>query len=148
MEGALCVFLDLAKALDSVPHIRIMGCLAAVGMGEPMLSWFRDYLSGRSQAVALDGVSSTAVAVISGVPQGSILRPILFLLAINDIFSVSLSAGGFLDGYADDMTYTKTVKCESDIVDAIADLERVYAWLTGNGFRLQLRKTTVLACWT
>ena len=70
--SVLCVFLDLAKAFDSVPHQRILICLHDVGVKDMLLSWFHNYLPGLSQFVGVEGGSSAEVAVTSGVPQGSV----------------------------------------------------------------------------
>ncbi len=139
--SVLCVFLDLAKAFDSVPHARIMMCLHDAGVRDPLLAWFHSYLTGRSQSVAVEGASSERATVTSGVPQGSILGPLLFLVAFNDIFAVSLSSDSSLDGYADDVTYCKAIYGESDGADANEDLDRLRVWIEGAGFRLQQKKT-------
>ncbi len=67
------VFLDVRKAFDSVPHNQLIKALHSFGIQGPLLNWFRDYLTSRSQQVVLDGLSSSTVPVTSGVPQGSIL---------------------------------------------------------------------------
>ena len=91
--------------------------------------------------MVVEGESSERVPVTSGVPQGSILGPLLFLVAFNRIFDVSLSVSSLLVGYADDTTYSKPVKCERDVMEAYRNLEDVSNWITDKGFRLQLRKT-------
>ena len=73
-----CVFFDVKKAFDSVPHRKIISSLSDIGIKGPLLNWFRDYLSGRCQRVVLDGTTSDPVNVTSGVPQGSILGPLQF----------------------------------------------------------------------
>lgn len=81
------VFLDLAKAFDTIQHDRVLSTLTSAGESGPLLTGFTSYLSGRQQFVIVQGASSTPTAVTSGVPQGSILVPLLFLLAFDE-FSV------------------------------------------------------------
>ena len=91
--------------------------------------------------MGVEGVSSVEVAVTSGVPQGSILGPLLFLVAFNGIFDVTLSRNSTLERYADDASFCKPVYTDSDIIAANSDMERLCAWIEAAGFRLQLRKT-------
>ena len=97
------IFFDLSKAFDVLPHPVILDALAKVGVHCPLYSWFKSWLSGRFQQVFLDGYTSQAASVSSGVPQGSILGPPLFILAVNPMTNVSLSINTL---YADDIWST------------------------------------------
>lgn len=139
MEGggsALCVFLDLAKAFDSVSHSRVLAALSEADVAGSLLCWFRSYLTNRRQFVAIQGFSSDPAAVTSGVPQGSILGPLLFILTFNDIFNLNLSSNSLLTGYADDVMYSKVIKEGSDFGAANSDLSTISVWLQSQSLRL------------
>ena len=79
------MFLDFSKAIDSVPHERLLLKLRAYAIRDPLLSWVRSFLTNRHQCVVLRDHYSSWTSILSGVPQGTVLGPIPFLIYINDI---------------------------------------------------------------
>ncbi len=79
------IYLDFKKAFDTVPHEELLLKLWNMGITGPLWYWFRSYLSNRHHFVSIDGTKSALLPVRSGVPQGSILGPILFLVYINNL---------------------------------------------------------------
>ena len=93
------VYLDFTKAFDSVPHKRLLVKLQAHGITGKLLNWVKIFLSGRRQRVVINGFQSHESSVISGVRQGSVLGPLLFLIYVNDLLRV-ISSPSLL--FADD----------------------------------------------
>jgi len=119
------VFLDLAKAFDKVPHGRLLEKLRKHGIGGKILAIIGDWLRGRRQRVCIKGEQSTWEEVWSGVPQGSILGPLLFLIFINDLED---SISGNVFKFADDTKIFRQVRDVQDNISMQADLNRLVEW--------------------
>ena len=101
-------------------------CLYCLGISGDLLSWLGSYLTGRSQRVVINGHYSEWLPVLSGVPQGSILGPLMFILYIDDLHSLVQSTS--LKIYADDVALYAAVSSRQDCVDLQGDLSRVHDW--------------------
>ena len=106
------VFMDFAKAFDKVPHRRLLHKLQYYGVRGNTLVWIQNFLLGRSQTVVLDGERSDPMPVTSGVPQGTVLGPILFLAYINDLPEHAANAKVRL--FADDCILQMPIHDSSD----------------------------------
>ena len=99
-ETGYCIFLDFAKAFDTVNHDILISKLSHYGIRGTSLNWFKSYLNNRRQHTEINGILSDIDTIRCGVPQGSVLGPLLFLLYINDIIKTSEVLKFFL--FADD----------------------------------------------
>ena len=120
------VLLDFSKAFDKVPHCRLISKLTYYGINPQIVTWVQDFLCDRTQRVALRGELSDSAPVTSGVPQGSVLGPLLFLLYINDLPDYVSSSTARL--FADDCLLYLHVEDESDAALLQADLDALQSW--------------------
>ena len=120
------VFCDVSKAFDRVWHAGLIVKLRAIGIGGGLLKWFESYVSNRKQRVVLNGHSSQTKELHAGVPQGSILGPLLFLIYINDICEVVQSN---IRLYADDSILFSIGTNHQQINDSLtSDLDSITRW--------------------
>ena len=137
--GEVCsVFLDLCKAFDSVPHQPLLCKLFHLQANPFLLRWLHDYLSSRTQSVLLDGVQSDPLPVVSGVPQDSVLGPLLFLVYI--IGATNTVLHGKIAMYADDIALYSFIKNPSDYTYLQRDITSLCSWLAINHLTLNLTK--------
>ena len=136
----LGVFLDLSKAFDTINHEILLKKLFNYGIRGTVYYWFKSYLSGRSQQVEFNGITSSIKSISSSVPQGSILAPLLFIIYVNDLpnclaYSKSLS-------FADDTTIIlKDKNIDNLYKNANKELKNIDNWLIANKLFLNISKT-------
>lgn len=139
--GKLCgmILIDLQKAFDTVDHSLLFNKLSAVGMSPLALEWFVSYLSDRHQWTEIQGHLSREQRVTCGIPQGSVLGPLLFLIYINDM-QAACYENLFL--YADDSAIIASHKDETRLQDILSEeFNRISDWLVDNKLSLHVAKT-------
>ena len=136
------IYLDFAKAFDKVDLHLLSLKLKRYGFHGKILSWIQSFLSDREQVVVLNGVHSDSARVLSGVPQGSVLGPLLFILFINDLeLAVASSRVSF---FADDTRVSKRIGCFEDCLLLQADLYGILDWSRSNNMKLHEQKFELL----
>ena len=122
------VYLDFAKAFDKVPINRLIAKCRGLGITGRLLSWINEWLSNREQRVVLNGECSDWQPVRSGVPQGSVLGPTLFLIYINDIDTAVDFTGSVLKKFADDTKWAMVIESEEDRSRFQLGLDNLMGW--------------------
>ena len=131
------IIMDFAKAFDKVPHRRLLYKLEYYGIRGSTHKWISSWLSERSQKVVLDGQASDPVPVLSGVPQGSVLGPVLFLIFINDLPENIRSSVRL---FADDCVLYRNIKSPIDCQILQDDLNSLAQWETDWQMKLNIAK--------
>ena len=145
-EIPLNIFLDLSKAFDTIDHSILLHKLKYYGLKGSTLNLFQSYLSNRKQYTEIEDTTSTILPIQVGVPQGSILGPILFIIYVNDLPQCSNKFDFIM--YADDTTLSSTIDSFSDInsnasADSLinAEIGKVIEWLKINKLSLNKNKS-------
>ena len=129
-EGRKCitVFLDLAKAFDTVSHSKLIQKLEYIGIRGKVLDVFVSYLTNRTQYVKIGDTLSSVEIVKAGIPQGTIVAPLIFLIYVNNLCNIHIN--GQLISYADDTAIEVTGDSWEEVeVGALQDMETILAWL-------------------
>ena len=121
----LIIYFDFSKAFDSVPHTRLLSKLQAYGVSGQLLKWFGSFLRGRRQCVKINSVLSSWLQVTSGIPQGSVLEPLLFALYINELPSLVSSQ---LLMFADDIKLYRRIRSPIDCRILQTDINILLDW--------------------
>ena len=132
------VYLDFAKAFDKVDLNIVLQKLHDLGVVGKLFCWIRGFLVGRRQCVTVGGIKSEFVPVVSGVPQGSVIGPLLFLVLLRDI-DTGISYAN-VASFADDTRVSAGIKTTEDAVKIQADLDRIFEWARENNAEFNSEK--------
>ena len=119
------VIMDFSKAFDLVPHQRLLSRLCHYGITGKLHNWMQIFLTMRTQQVVLEGVSSSSITVTSGVPQGAVLGPLLFIIYLNDLPEGISSQVRLL---ADDCILYREINTLNDCQDLQKDINTLCNW--------------------
>lgn len=133
-----CIFLDFSKAFDVVSHDLLIAKLHGYKIDKKVVYWIREYLSLRKQYVVLNGCQSEFADVTSGVPQGSVLGPLLFMLYLNDIVGVVSSP---MRLFADDCVVYRKIRASDDVDILQADINAITDWCKLWEMNINFKKT-------
>ena len=137
------IFIDLRKAFDTVNHNVLLTKLEHYGIRDSMLKWFQSYLSGRKQFVSFNGISSELLENNCGVPQDSVLGPLLFFIYINDLPNISKILNFYL--FADGTNIYHESNSLNDLESTVnKELNKLYLWLNLNRLALNIDKTNFI----
>ena len=126
MEGGKeigAIIFNFNKAFDSVPRRALLQKLEDLQLNENILTWIREYLTDKRQRVVVNGLASDMLPVLSRVPQGPVIGPLLFLIYIDGIKNWPLSEGSKVTLYADDMLLYRPISCTRDYIDLQNDID-------------------------
>ena len=119
------LYLDFRKAFDTFPHCRLFTKLAAYGIQGELLDWIKSFSTNRKQKVVLNGASSEWSRIYSGIPQSSVLGPLLFSIYVNDILFVTESQTLM---FADDTKIFRQIQSQMDFHQFQQDINNLFAW--------------------
>ena len=140
-ENVDAIYLDYAKAFDTVPHKRLLAKRSGYGIGGKLLKWIAAFLEGRRQRVIVNGSKSSCTRVTSGIPQGRVLGPLLFVCYVNDM-PENITSTAYMFG--DDTKVYRNIKTHIDREVLQSDLRRLEDWSRKWQLRFKPDKCKVL----
>ena len=135
------IYLDFSKAFDKVDTGILCHKLRKLGIYGKLGVLLHNFLTNRKQTVLANGIKSTPSDVRSGVPQGTVLGPVLFLILINDIDD---NIQSFTSLFADDTRVARKIECEDDVEQLQFDLDKLYKWQEENNMLINCKKFEVM----
>ena len=139
--GIDAIYLDFQKAFDSVPHQRLLRKVRSYCIDGKILKWIEAFLMDRQQKVIVNGTESDWARVTSGIPQGSVLGPILFIIFINDMPGETICP---IKLFADDAKLFQSVQTLDDCKQIQDDLNKLHLWARKWQLNFHPKKCTVL----
>ena len=137
-----CLFIDLSKAFD---HEQLMYKLKMFGIHSKSSPWVNSYLHDRTQITLFNGIMSSNTRVEYGVPQGSTLGPLLYILYVNDCFDVMSNNSSKIVMYADDTALLSTSTTYADLIEKLqVQMNMYYEWCLSNSLRINVNKTKMM----
>ena len=138
-----CIYLDFCKAFDKVPIEKLLAKLKSHGINGQLLKWFRSWLTNRRQRVVINGKKSEWANVTSGVPQGSVLGPLAFVIFINDL-DLSANPISIVNKFADDTKIGHIVQSQQEQIELQNCLNRLCSWADEWGMQFNVKKCNVI----
>lgn len=136
------IYVDFSKAFDRVPHVLAVDKMRCMGLPNWATKWLQSYLTDRSAYVSINGVNSPSFEIPSGVPQGSHLGPLIFILFVNDLCSRLCSSKLM---FADDLKIFRTIKSRLDCCALQKDIDSLLRWCTLNGMQVNVTKCCAIS---